>query len=74
VTVKRLAAVLLFAVVTACGGGQASHPNNNGGDTVTQTYWYCWDTGPPEPHHLGHYVSGDHYCTDRELRDSGMTP
>jgi len=34
---------------------------------VTQSYWYCWDTGNPTPHHLGHPVYGDHLCTDQEL-------
>ena len=33
----------------------------------TNTYWYCWDTGNPSPHHLGHPVSGDHLCSDSEL-------
>ena len=41
-------------------------------NNVSQTYWYCWDTGKPEPHHLGYYVNGDHYCTDGELADSGF--
>ncbi len=34
---------------------------------VTQYYWYCWDTGNPSPHHLGHHVYGDHLCTNQEL-------
>ena len=34
---------------------------------VTQSYWYCWDTGNPSPHHLGHPVYGDHLCTNQEL-------
>jgi hypothetical protein len=36
-------------------------------DAVTQSYLYCWNYGPPQPHHLGHPVSGDHLCTNREL-------
>jgi hypothetical protein len=40
---------------------------NDTSDGVTQGYWYCWDSGDPKPHHLGHPVSGDHLCTDREL-------
>ncbi|HEY5267943.1 MAG TPA: CAP domain-containing protein [Candidatus Saccharimonadales bacterium] len=39
---------------------------------ATQTYWYCWDTGNPSPHHLGYRVSGDHYCTNQELHDAGF--
>ena len=35
---------------------------------VTQYYWYCWDNGDPQPHHFGHYVYGDHLCTNGELR------
>lgn len=38
------------------------------GGCHSQTYWYCWNTGSPQPHHLGHPVSGDHYCSDEELR------
>lgn len=34
---------------------------------VSQSYWYCWDSGTPRPHHLGHHVAGDHLCTDAEL-------
>lgn len=38
---------------------------------VTQSYYYCWDSGAPEPHHYGHPVSGDHLCTNAELREYG---
>jgi hypothetical protein len=44
------------------------------GSQVTQSYWYCWDTGPPAPHHLGHPVNGDHFCTSGELSATGFTP
>lgn len=37
-----------------------------------QTYWYCWDQGDPSPHHLGHHVAGDHYCSSGELREAGF--
>jgi hypothetical protein len=51
---KRLLTVVLLALtLAACHGGQ--------------TYWYCWDSGAPAPHHLGHPVAGDHYCTAEEL-------
>lgn len=40
----------------------------------TNTYWYCWDGGAKEPHHLGHYVSGDHVCSDDELNGTGFKP
>lgn len=33
----------------------------------TNTYWYCWDSGNPSPHHLGHHVYGDHLCSESEL-------
>lgn len=36
-------------------------------DTVTQSWYYCWDYGDPQPHHYGYPVSGDHLCTNREL-------
>lgn len=35
-------------------------------------YWYCWDTGDPDPHHEGHPVEGDHLCSKAELREAGM--
>ncbi len=39
------------------------------------SYWYCWDN-PAEggPHHLGHPVSGDHICSDEELKNQGGPP
>jgi hypothetical protein len=40
----------------------------------TAHYWYCWDSGSPEPHHLGHASTGDHACTDAELRAAGLLP
>jgi hypothetical protein len=42
--------------------------------TYSQSYWYCWDSGKPRPHHLGHWVSNDHFCSDEELVRSGMRP
>lgn len=42
-------------------------------NTVSQSYYYCWDTGAPAPHHLGYRASGDHYCTNGELHDSGVS-
>jgi hypothetical protein len=36
------------------------------------TYYYCWDSGNPSPHHLGYHVSGDHICSNQELHDVGM--
>ncbi|MFF1763183.1 hypothetical protein [Streptomyces sp. NPDC058249] len=41
-------------------------------DEDVQSYWYCWDSGPKDPHHIGHRVSGDHLCTRGELRQAGM--
>ncbi|MEH0585619.1 hypothetical protein QA942_16545 [Streptomyces sp. B21-106] len=41
-------------------------------DQDVQKYWYCWDSGPNKPHHLGRRVAGDHLCTWGELRQAGM--
>lgn len=52
------AAVLLSLLLTGCR---------------YQTYWYCWDNpNRGAPHHLGHRVAGDHYCSQAELRDAGL--
>jgi hypothetical protein len=32
-----------------------------------QTYYYCWNDGASQPHHLGYWVSTDHLCSWREL-------
>jgi hypothetical protein len=40
----------------------------------TNTYWYCWDDGAKDPHHLGHYTEGDHVCSDDELKGTGFEP
>lgn len=32
-----------------------------------QSYWYCWNSGSPYPHHLRHYTYGDHICSCQEL-------
>ena len=60
---RRLAAILVALAVMVSFSGCRSY---------SQTYWYCWDSGTPQPHHLGHPVSGDHYCTDAELEDAGL--
>ena len=41
---------------------------------LSQSYWYCWDTGPLVPHHLGYRVLTDHLCTDQELASLGYRP
>lgn len=41
-------------------------------DNRIQTYWYCWNSGNPSPHHLGYPVYGDHYCTYQELHNAGF--
>jgi hypothetical protein len=85
---RRIGVGLIVVVLAAIGFDIATHENgkpnpsptttttdtSSNRDVVTQSYWYCYDSGDPAPHHLGHYVSGDHYCTDQELRDAGMTP
>lgn len=47
---------LLVGIMSGCG----------------QTYWYCWDTGDPDPHHLGYRVLDDHYCSQDELTEAGF--
>jgi hypothetical protein len=42
------------------------------GDPVPNTYWYCWDSGAPSPHHEGHPLSNDHLCTPQELAAAGV--
>jgi hypothetical protein len=51
--------------LSGCGSGSAMSANS---------YWYCWDEGAEKPHHLGHYVEGDHVCSDDELKDTGFEP
>ena len=51
----------VVAGAAGCNWDTSSNPN---------TYWYCWDTGAAEPHHLGHPVSGDHLCTQSELKQA----
>lgn len=46
---------------------------SSGGSSITQSYWYCWDSGAASPHHLGHHVSGDHFCTNGELHSAGIS-
>jgi hypothetical protein len=40
--------------------------------TPTMAYYYCWDLGSPKPHHLGYRSTGDHPCSDEELRAAGF--
>lgn len=56
-TRKLIALAIGLAAIEIVAGCSAS----------TNTYWYCWDTGDPSPHHIGHPVSGDHLCSDSEL-------
>jgi hypothetical protein len=37
-------------------------------------YWYCWNTGEPRPHHLGHRSVGDHVCSEEELSGATLGP
>lgn len=52
-----------FKAVLSQPLGSPASPNLTSG----QGYWYCWDSGSPDPHHLGHPVTGDHLCTTQEL-------
>ena len=45
-----------------------AHPADN----AINPYFYCWNSGAPSPHRLGHLVAGDHLCTYGELRSAGV--
>jgi hypothetical protein len=67
-----LGATVFVSTVVACDSTPTdgdSRGRDDRGERVNQTYWYCWDDGHGEPHHLGHPVTGDHLCTDQELED-----
>jgi hypothetical protein len=61
---RRLAllATVLGLVVSIAGCADLSSGNS---------YWYCWDDGHGGAHHLGYPVSGDHLCSDAELKAAG---
>jgi hypothetical protein len=58
-----VAATLLGVVALASGYAWLA----NGGRGNADEYWYCWNSGDPEPHHLGHYDPHDHVCSDEEV-------
>lgn len=60
-----IAAFFLWAMWVNNGHLIVTHHTNN-------TYYYCWDSGNLEPHHVGHPISGDHLCNDQELQDAGL--
>jgi hypothetical protein len=65
----------IIAALAACGTfvlAGCSAPTESA--LSENSYWYCWDTGAKEPHHLGQPVEGDHVCTDEELEGTGFTP
>jgi hypothetical protein len=62
----RLVLVLLASCTLALIAAGCSYSENS--------YWYCWDSGAKAPHHLGHYVEGDHVCSDGELKGTGFSP
>ena len=77
-TKRRLGAYLAVALIAgACGPGYGRAtaeptPRVTYGppaptNSSQQTYWYCWDVGDPDPHHLGYWVEGDHFCSADEL-------
>jgi len=63
----NLKAIALMGTVCAVAIGVAGCGSSN-------SYWYCWDHGDKAPHHLGHYVEGDHVCSDSELTGTGFSP
>jgi hypothetical protein len=62
---RRLAVGMLIAATAALPLAGCATEN---------TYWYCWEQGAKEPHHLGHYVAGDHVCSNDELNGTGVSP
>jgi hypothetical protein len=60
---------MLLAIGALCATATAVAGCGN-----ANTYWYCWDHGAKDPHHLGHYVDGDHVCADAELKGTGFSP
>jgi hypothetical protein len=68
---ETLYAILFWGAIALCVIGYYIYQNSPD-HKVSQSYWYCWNSGAPQPHHLGYHVSGDHYCTDKELQDSGV--
>jgi hypothetical protein len=64
-TLKKISVALAATGALALTGCSALSSN---------TYWYCWDDGAKAPHHLGHYVEGDHVCSDGELKGTGFAP
>lgn len=41
-------------------------------DSDVNSYFYCWNSGSLQPHHIGHPIAGDHLCTYGELRSVGI--
>jgi hypothetical protein len=66
---SMLLAIASVCVTATAVAGCASATSSN-----ANSYWYCWDQGDKAPHHLGHYVDGDHVCSDDELKGTGFNP
>lgn len=62
---SRLVAAIVLVVAGLTAGCSSFVDRTH---APSQTYWYCWDYGDPDPHHIGHPVEGDHLCTPDELR------
>lgn len=71
-TVIRWAVVGLVAVIATLGVAWCSSSTTSNSSAPNSSYWYCWNSGALSPHHLNHPVSGDHLCSDAELRASGI--
>jgi hypothetical protein len=69
----RLSRALVCALGSLALAASGCFTSSN--STSFNSYWYCWDN-PAEggPHHLGHPVSGDHICSDEELKNQGGPP
>jgi ssDNA-binding Zn-finger/Zn-ribbon topoisomerase 1 len=71
-TVTRWAVVALVVVIAALGVAWWSSSTPANSSAPNSSYWYCWNSGALSPHHPNHPVSGDHLCSDAELRASGI--
>jgi hypothetical protein len=69
----RRSLALVFALGSLALAASGCFASSN--STSYNSYWYCWDNpAKGGPHHLGHPVSGDHVCSDAELRSQGGAP
>ena len=64
----------LVAIAGVCATATLAAGCDDWISSSANSYWYCWDEGAKKPHHLGHHVSGDHVCSDDELKGTRFSP